>query len=75
MQGAKGATMLPMDIMLRDRFVYGLRNEMLQQRLFDEVGLTFDKAVGIALRFFKKATGREVGKSPMKSLTHWSITK
>ncbi|XP_037521015.1 uncharacterized protein LOC119397663 [Rhipicephalus sanguineus] len=43
-------TMLPLDVMLRDRFVCGLRDEGLQQRLFAETGLTFSKAYNIAQR-------------------------
>lgn len=42
--------MLPLDVMLRDRFVCGLRDEGLQQRLFAETGLTFSKAYDIAQR-------------------------
>lgn len=43
-------TMLPMDIMLGDRFVCGLRDEHLKQRLFAERDLTFLKAFDIAAR-------------------------
>lgn len=43
-------TMLPLDVMLRDRFVCGLRDAGLQQRLFAETGLTFSKAYDIAQR-------------------------
>ncbi|XP_049528978.1 uncharacterized protein LOC125947746 [Dermacentor silvarum] len=43
-------TILPLEIMLRDRFVCGLRNEQVQQRLFAEKDLTFTKAFDIALR-------------------------
>ncbi|XP_037529456.1 uncharacterized protein K02A2.6-like [Rhipicephalus sanguineus] len=42
--------MLPLDVMLRDRFVCGLRNEQVQQRLFAEKDLTFKRAFDIALR-------------------------
>ncbi|XP_077520040.1 uncharacterized protein LOC144129845 [Amblyomma americanum] len=37
-------TMLPLDVMLRDRFVCGLCDESLQQRMFAEKDLTFNKA-------------------------------
>lgn len=47
---AANPTMLPMDVMLRDRFVCGLRNEQVQQRLFAEKDLTFKKAFDLALR-------------------------
>lgn len=43
-------TMLPSDVMVRDRFVCGLRDEGLRQRLFAETGLTFSKAYDIAQR-------------------------
>lgn len=43
-------TMLPLDIMLHDRFVLGLRDDFLQQRLFAETDLTFAKAYDIAIR-------------------------
>lgn len=42
---AANPTMLPIDVMLRDRFVCGLRNEQVQQRLFAEKDLTFKKAL------------------------------
>ncbi|XP_077520001.1 uncharacterized protein LOC144129806 [Amblyomma americanum] len=41
-------TMLPLDVMLRDRFVCGLSDESLQQRMFAEKDLTFNKACDIA---------------------------
>ncbi|XP_037521382.1 uncharacterized protein K02A2.6-like [Rhipicephalus sanguineus] len=47
---AANPTMLPLDVMLRDRFVCGLRNEQVQQRLFAEKDLTFKRAFDIALR-------------------------
>ncbi|XP_037520686.1 uncharacterized protein LOC119397325 [Rhipicephalus sanguineus] len=47
---AANPTMLPLDVMLRDRFVCGLRNEQVQQRLFSEKDLTFKRAFDIALR-------------------------
>lgn len=43
-------TMLPLDVMLRDRFVCGLQDAYLQQRLFAENDLTFQKALDISLR-------------------------
>ncbi|XP_077543910.1 uncharacterized protein LOC144156018 [Haemaphysalis longicornis] len=43
-------TLLPLDVMLRDRFVCGLRDENLQQRLFAEKELTFTKAYDFAIR-------------------------
>ncbi|XP_077507188.1 uncharacterized protein LOC144116318 [Amblyomma americanum] len=43
-------TMLPLDVMLRDRFVCGLSDESLQQRMFAEKDLTFNKAYDIAVR-------------------------
>ncbi|XP_037508201.1 uncharacterized protein LOC119383993 [Rhipicephalus sanguineus] len=42
-------TMLPQDVMLRDRFVCGIRDEHLQQRLFAEKDLTFQRALDLAL--------------------------
>ncbi|KAK8784126.1 hypothetical protein V5799_009508, partial [Amblyomma americanum] len=43
-------TMLPLDVMLRDRFVCGLCDESLQQRMFAEKDLTFNKAYDITVR-------------------------
>lgn len=43
-------TMLPLDVMLRDRFVCGIMDEHLQQRLFAETNLTFKKAYDMAVR-------------------------
>ncbi|XP_077534700.1 uncharacterized protein LOC144146636 [Haemaphysalis longicornis] len=43
-------TLLPLDVMSRDRFVCGLRDENLQQRLFAEKELTFTKAYDFAIR-------------------------
>ncbi|XP_077498703.1 uncharacterized protein LOC144109788 [Amblyomma americanum] len=43
-------TMLPLGVMLRDRFVCGLSDESLQQRMFAEKDLTFNKAYDIAVR-------------------------
>ncbi|KAK8761269.1 hypothetical protein V5799_027469 [Amblyomma americanum] len=43
-------TMPPLDVMLRDRFVSGLSDESLQQRMFSEKDLTFNKAYDIAVR-------------------------
>lgn len=43
-------TKLPLDVMLRDRFVCGIRDELLQQRLFAEKNLTFASALDIAVR-------------------------
>lgn len=37
-------SMLQLDVMLRERFVCGVRNERLQQRLFTEKDLTFQRA-------------------------------
>lgn len=42
--------MLPLDVKLRDRFVCGLEDAYLQQRLFAEKDLTFQKALDISLR-------------------------
>ncbi|XP_037505702.1 uncharacterized protein LOC119382034 [Rhipicephalus sanguineus] len=42
-------TMLPQHVMLRDRFVCGIRDEHLQQRLFAEKDLTFQRALDLAL--------------------------
>ncbi|XP_037528475.1 uncharacterized protein LOC119405707 [Rhipicephalus sanguineus] len=42
-------TMLPQDVMLHDRFVCGIRDEHLQQRLFAEKDLTFQRALDLAL--------------------------
>ncbi|XP_037565992.1 uncharacterized protein LOC119445783 [Dermacentor silvarum] len=47
---AANPTILPLEVMLRDRFVCGLRNEQVQQRLFAEKDLSFKKAFDIALR-------------------------
>ncbi|KAK8782608.1 hypothetical protein V5799_016050 [Amblyomma americanum] len=44
------STALPLDILLRDRFVCGIRNELFQQRLFAERKLTFQKAFDFAER-------------------------
>ncbi|KAK8781111.1 hypothetical protein V5799_017548 [Amblyomma americanum] len=41
--------MLPQDVMLRDGFVLGIRGEHLQQRLFAEKDLTFQRALDLAL--------------------------
>ncbi|XP_037505582.1 uncharacterized protein K02A2.6-like [Rhipicephalus sanguineus] len=41
-------TMLPQDVMLRDRFMCGIRDEHLQQRLFAEKDLTFQRALDLA---------------------------
>nr|XP_050024811.1 uncharacterized protein LOC126519239 [Dermacentor andersoni] len=51
-QGATGCnpTHLPLDVMLRDRFVCGHRDHNLQQRLFAEKDLTFCKAYDFAIR-------------------------
>ncbi|KAK8788324.1 hypothetical protein V5799_021900, partial [Amblyomma americanum] len=43
-------TMLPLDVMLRDRFVCGLCDESLQQRMFAEKDLAFNKAYDITVR-------------------------
>lgn len=43
------STMLPIDVMLRYRFVCGLQDDNLQQRLFAEQDLTFIKAFDIAV--------------------------
>lgn len=43
------SAMLPMD-MSRDRFVCGIRDRMLQQRVFAEPDLTFQKAFDIGVR-------------------------
>ena len=45
----RNPTMLPQDVMLRDRFVCGIHDEHLQQRLFAEKELTFQRALDIAL--------------------------
>ncbi|XP_077531216.1 uncharacterized protein LOC144143321 [Haemaphysalis longicornis] len=42
--------MLPLDIMLRGRFVCGLRDNFLQQRLFTETEYTFARAYDIDIR-------------------------
>ncbi|XP_077530887.1 uncharacterized protein LOC144142931 [Haemaphysalis longicornis] len=49
--------MLPLDIMLRDRSVCGLRDDFLQQRLFAETDLTFAKAYDITIR--AESAGRQ----------------
>lgn len=41
--------LLFLEVMLRDQFVCGLCDEHLQQRLFAEVSITFQKALDIAL--------------------------
>lgn len=43
-------TMLPLDVMLRDRLVCGVQDERLQQRLFAEKKLTFKQAYDMATR-------------------------
>lgn len=45
------ATKLPRDFMLRDRFVCGVKDEFLQQCLFAERDLTFEKASELETRF------------------------
>ncbi|XP_037528183.1 uncharacterized protein LOC119405417 [Rhipicephalus sanguineus] len=47
---AAATTALPLDIMLRDRFGCSIRNELVQQRLFAERDLTFQKAFDLAER-------------------------
>ncbi|XP_049268928.1 uncharacterized protein K02A2.6-like [Rhipicephalus sanguineus] len=42
-------TMLHQDVMLRHKFVRGIRDEHLQQRLFAETDLTFQRALDLAL--------------------------
>ncbi|KAK8775628.1 hypothetical protein V5799_031024 [Amblyomma americanum] len=51
-QGATGCnpTLLLLDVMLRNRFVCGLRDQNLQQRLFAEKDLTFSKAYDFPIR-------------------------
>ncbi|KAK8756643.1 hypothetical protein V5799_000656 [Amblyomma americanum] len=43
-----GSAQLPLDVMMRDRFVCGLRNEGVQQRLLAEHSLTFKFAYDLA---------------------------
>ncbi|KAK8777013.1 hypothetical protein V5799_029642, partial [Amblyomma americanum] len=43
-----GSAQLPLDVMMRDRFVCGLRNEGVQQRLLAEHSLTFKVAYDLA---------------------------
>lgn len=43
-------TLLPLEVMLRDRLVCGLRDKHLQQRLFAKKDLTFSKAYDLAVR-------------------------
>ncbi|XP_064488368.1 uncharacterized protein K02A2.6-like [Ornithodoros turicata] len=42
-------TALPLDVMMRDRFICGIRDKNLQQRLLVERDVTFDRAFKIAL--------------------------
>lgn len=46
----KNTTTLPMDIMLRDRFVCGINDQTLKQRLFAERDLTFQKAFDMGVQ-------------------------
>ncbi|XP_042147940.1 uncharacterized protein LOC121836796 [Ixodes scapularis] len=43
-------TKLPLDVMLRDRFVCAVKDDFLQQRLFTERDLTVEKAFELAAR-------------------------
>ncbi|XP_064470140.1 uncharacterized protein LOC135384888 [Ornithodoros turicata] len=43
------STALPLDVMMRDRFICGIRDKNLQQRLLVERDITFDRAFKIAL--------------------------
>ncbi|XP_075534819.1 uncharacterized protein LOC142570312 [Dermacentor variabilis] len=52
-----GDVQLPMDIMMRDRFVCGLQNEAVQQRLLAEHDLTFNVAYDMAAA--AEATAKE----------------
>ncbi|XP_050029479.1 uncharacterized protein [Dermacentor andersoni] len=51
-----GGKELPLDVMMRDRFVCGIRDEALQERLLGERDLTFQTAYNIA---FKAEASRE----------------
>lgn len=44
------STMVPLEVMLRDRFVYGLRNAHIRQPLFAGSDLYFKMAYDITLR-------------------------
>ncbi|XP_064465546.1 uncharacterized protein K02A2.6-like [Ornithodoros turicata] len=46
--GTPATTTLPLEIMLRDRFICGLRDVHVQQRLLSERSITFQKAFDIA---------------------------
>ncbi|KAK8774288.1 hypothetical protein V5799_011179 [Amblyomma americanum] len=84
-QGATGCnpTLLPLDVMLRDRFVCGLRDQNLQQRLFAEKDLTFSKAYDFAIRAESavqqqrqiKADHAEVNKAATRAGASVSISK
>ncbi|KAL3176059.1 hypothetical protein MRX96_010762 [Rhipicephalus microplus] len=39
-----------MDVMLRDRFVFGIRDDALRERLLDKRDLTFDAAYNMTLK-------------------------
>lgn len=47
--GAEFSTVLPLDVMLRDRFICGIKDSRLQQRLLVERHITFDRAYAMAL--------------------------
>uniref|UniRef100_A0A6B0V5U0 Putative tick transposon n=1 Tax=Ixodes ricinus TaxID=34613 RepID=A0A6B0V5U0_IXORI len=45
----KFSTVLPLQVMLRDRFICGVKDSHLQQRLLVERNITFDRAYALAL--------------------------
>ncbi|KAM7287649.1 uncharacterized protein ISCGN_031340 [Ixodes scapularis] len=71
---ATNPTVLPLEVMLRDRFVCGLRSEQVQQRLFAEKDLTFQKAFDFALRAENAAKDQKKVKSEFKDVHKASAT-
>lgn len=65
---ASNPTMLPLDVMLRDRFVCGVQDERIQQRLFAEQKLTFKQAYDIAIRLESAVKQQQELKLPKPDL-------
>ncbi|XP_049272416.1 uncharacterized protein K02A2.6-like [Rhipicephalus sanguineus] len=69
------ATMLPLDIMLGDRFVCGLRDDLLQQRLFAESDPTFTKAYDIAVRAESASQQQRDMRGTIEPVHHQRLTE
>lgn len=66
-QGASSitpSTMLPLNVMLRDRFICGIKDANLQQRLLVERDITFERAFDIALAAESAASQQAQMKAP-----------